>query len=151
MKTKKTIQSLLILVLIMMCSFSVYKGFSQVKSDTNQEKDCCVMKDGKMLKMESGKTMLMEKEITMKNGTVCKPDGECITTDGQKIMMKEGDCMDMNGKVWPCEMKGTMMKSKMEKNKIEYSNVYACPMHPEIKSDKKGKCSKCGMDLELVK
>jgi hypothetical protein len=25
--------------------------------------------------------------------------------------------------------------------------VYACPMHPEVTSDKPGKCSKCGMDL----
>jgi hypothetical protein len=25
--------------------------------------------------------------------------------------------------------------------------VYTCPMHSEIKSDKPGKCTKCGMDL----
>jgi multidrug efflux pump subunit AcrA (membrane-fusion protein) len=25
--------------------------------------------------------------------------------------------------------------------------VYTCPMHPEVTSDKPGKCSKCGMDL----
>lgn len=28
------------------------------------------------------------------------------------------------------------------------SAVYACPMHPEVTSDKPGKCPKCGMDLE---
>lgn len=27
--------------------------------------------------------------------------------------------------------------------------VYTCPMHPEVTSDKPGKCSKCGMDLKL--
>ena len=27
---------------------------------------------------------------------------------------------------------------------------YTCPMHPEVKSDKPGKCPKCGMDLEKV-
>ena len=100
MKTKKTIHLLFVMVLTMMLTFSLNQGFSQPASGTSETKDCCMMKDGKMLKMESGKTMLMEKEITMKNGTVCKPDGQCITTDGQKIMMKEGDCMDMNGKVW---------------------------------------------------
>ncbi len=26
---------------------------------------------------------------------------------------------------------------------------YSCPMHPEITSDKPGKCSKCGMNLAL--
>lgn len=25
--------------------------------------------------------------------------------------------------------------------------TYTCPMHPEVTSDKPGKCPKCGMDL----
>lgn len=29
--------------------------------------------------------------------------------------------------------------------------VYTCPMHPEVTSDKPGECPKCGMDLELKK
>ncbi len=29
--------------------------------------------------------------------------------------------------------------------------VYVCLMHPEVKSDKQGKCPKCGMNLELKK
>src|SRR5713226_1027868 len=28
---------------------------------------------------------------------------------------------------------------------------YACPMHPEVRSSKPGKCPKCGMALRLVK
>jgi len=28
---------------------------------------------------------------------------------------------------------------------------YTCPMHPEVISDKQGKCPKCGMNLVLVK
>jgi cytochrome oxidase Cu insertion factor (SCO1/SenC/PrrC family) len=28
---------------------------------------------------------------------------------------------------------------------------YACPMHPEVKSTRKGKCPKCKMDLQLVR
>ena len=29
--------------------------------------------------------------------------------------------------------------------------MYTCPMHPKVMSDKKGKCSKCGMDLVVSK
>src|SRR5262245_60538885 len=29
--------------------------------------------------------------------------------------------------------------------------VYSCPMHPNVRSAKKGKCPKCGMDLRPVK
>jgi ribosomal protein S27AE len=29
--------------------------------------------------------------------------------------------------------------------------IYTCPMHPKEVSDKKGKCSKCGMDLVASK
>ncbi len=35
-------------------------------------------------------------------------------------------------------------EKKDEKVKVA---VYSCPMHPDEKSDKPGKCSKCGMDL----
>ena len=34
-------------------------------------------------------------------------------------------------------------KSTTETKKI----TYVCPMHPEVTSDKPGKCPKCGMDL----
>lgn len=27
--------------------------------------------------------------------------------------------------------------------------IYTCPMHPEVISEKPGKCPKCGMDLEI--
>jgi hypothetical protein len=30
----------------------------------------------------------------------------------------------------------------------ETATVYTCPMHPEVTSDKPGKCPKCGMTLE---
>jgi hypothetical protein len=29
--------------------------------------------------------------------------------------------------------------------------VYTCTMHPEVQSDKPGKCPKCGMDLVVKK
>ena len=36
-------------------------------------------------------------------------------------------------------------------DKQQTSNIYTCPMHPEIKQDKPGNCPKCGTNLVTVK
>ena len=38
----------------------------------------------------------------------------------------------------------TLTKTEMQKSSV----YYTCPMHPEVRSDKPGKCPKCGMDLK---
>lgn len=50
-----------------------------------------------------------------------------------------------------CEMaKEKFVKNPEEylKKKAEMKEVYTCPMHPDVKSDKPGKCPECGMKLE---
>ena len=38
-----------------------------------------------------------------------------------------------------------------KQTKEKTTKKYSCPMHPEVVSDKQGKCPKCGMKLEVVK
>ena len=122
---------------------------AQAKTKKATMKDCCMMKDGKMMCMKDGKMMPMDKDMKMKNGTTCMKNGECVMKDGKKMTMKEGDCMDMDGKMDKCSM---MTKSKkMTAKKHTMAMTYTCPMHPEVKSDKPGKCPKCGMDLVVKK
>lgn len=135
MKIQKTISVVFASMLMLLC-FTANNSFAQTKTMSEMMKDCCMMKDGKMMVMKDGKTMPMEKNLTMENGTVVMTTGECIMTDGKKIMMKEGDCMEMSGE---------MCSEKMKKDKMAMN--YACPMHPQVTSDKSGKCSKCRMDM----
>ena len=37
------------------------------------------------------------------------------------------------------------------KTPAKTKTVYSCPMHPDVKSTKKGRCPKCGMDLRPAK
>ncbi len=43
-------------------------------------------------------------------------------------------------------------KNNQLPNKMQVAqNTYTCPMHPDVVSDKPGKCPKCGMNLNLSK
>ena len=44
-----------------------------------------------------------------------------------------------------------MVAAASKKAVVAAAVVYSCPMHPEVVSDKPGKCPKCGMDLVLKK
>jgi hypothetical protein len=78
---------------------------AQTSKKSKMMKDCCMMKDGKMMVMEDGVTMPMEKDMVMKNGTTCRINGECTMKDGSKMTMKEGDCMELSGKMCTDKMK----------------------------------------------
>ena len=143
MKTKKTIATLFASLLIMVLCFTTTSASAQAK------KECCMMKDGKMMVMKDGKSMPMDKDMKMANGTTCMVNGECVMKDGKKMMMKDGECMDMSGKLQKCNMMGNSEKmgkgKKMKKHDMAMN--YTCSMHPEVMSDKPGKCPKCGMAL----
>ena len=147
MKIQKTISVVFASMLILILCLTTSNSFAQTKTKSAMMKDCCMMKDGKMMVMKDGKTMPMEKDMTMKNGTKCMTTGECTMKNGKKMMMKEGDCMEMSGKMGKCSMMNKSMKSSSMKKSKSMATVYTCPMHPEVTSDKAGKCSKCGMDL----
>ncbi len=72
---------------------------AQINKENTMKKDCCMMKNGQMMVMKDGEIMPMDKNMVMKNGTVCTVTGECILEDGTKMQMEEGDWMKMNGKI----------------------------------------------------
>ncbi len=149
MKTKRMISTTLASLLILVLSFTVSNSYAQAKTDSTKMQDCCMMKDGQMMYMKDGKTTPMEHNMTMQDGTKCMTSGECIMKDGTKMQMKDGQCMDMSGKMDNCSMMHKDMKSSTDKknDNKEVAMSYTCPMHPEVTSEKAGKCPKCGIDL----
>jgi hypothetical protein len=91
--------------------------------------------------------MMLQKSIT-----VTLPTGEkkqkfvymcpmaCMTSD------KPGECPDCKRHMGRWEVKEGL-GMKIQKREPKRRSVYACPMHPEVISDKPGNCAKCGMSL----
>ena len=70
--------------------------------------DGIMMKDGKLMITQNGKTMPMETEMTLENGTRVMTDGTYMDKNGSIMRMKNGDHMMMSGKMMP------MKKDKMD-------------------------------------
>ncbi|MCA1758788.1 MAG: hypothetical protein LC658_03380, partial [Bacteroidales bacterium] len=71
--------------------------------------DGVLMQNGKVMVVKNGKKKTLDQDMTMNNGTKIMCDGNYIKEDGTKTMMKEGEHMDMEGKMNP-------MKTNKDKN-----------------------------------
>jgi hypothetical protein len=85
----------LLAVAILSLSF-VSTGFP---ADDAMMKDHIMMKAGKVMMIKEGKSMPLDKELTLGNGAKVTPDGAVTMKDGTKMMMKEGDMMSMDGEM----------------------------------------------------
>lgn len=143
MRNKKYIRFIFFYLMFMVFCFSSTDVQAQNDSGKVIMQDCCMMKDGKMMHIKSGKMEVLERDMIMKNGTKCMANGECITREGEKMMMKEGECVDMLGRITDCSNLKTPDSNERSKNTI----LYTCPKHPEIEEDQPGICPKCGTTL----
>ncbi len=89
------------------------------------------------MKMEGGKqqehTGEMKGHEGMQHGALAQPDKKALADE----MKKTSDQMKKTSDA---------MKQKSDEMKPA-ATIYTCPMHPQIKADKPGKCPICGMTL----
>lgn len=64
-----------------------------------QQKDVYVFKNSKMWEVKSGKISEMTKEVTLASGTIVKTNGEVVSKDGQTAALKDGQYIDLDGKI----------------------------------------------------
>ncbi len=113
MKTKKSITKLVAVLIIIIFSFITTNSGAQ--NYTKNVKEHCMMKDGKMMHCKEGKTIFMEKDMTMANCAKCMNNGEYLMKNGKKMMLKDDEYIDLKGKIDKCEMVQKTDKRKKRK------------------------------------
>ncbi|OGD11677.1 MAG: hypothetical protein A2W20_07285 [Candidatus Aminicenantes bacterium RBG_16_66_30] len=78
---------------------------------------------------------------------VCPVSGETMLKSQAKVSY------DYEGKTYyfcheNCKEKFVKEPAKYIEKNADMQEIYTCPMHPDVQSDKPGKCPKCGMNLE---
>ncbi|HKQ38889.1 MAG TPA: heavy metal-binding domain-containing protein [Verrucomicrobiae bacterium] len=82
----------------------------------------------------------------MQHGEMKSPGMQPKSADSEKQKLAE------EMKKTSDEMKDTSDALKQKEKQVKSgAAVYTCPMHPQIRSDKQGKCPICGMTLVLKK
>lgn len=81
---------------------SVAQSSHEENSTTSNRRNCAfTMADGKMMMVVDGKRVIMDKEMKTKDGVTVMVDGTVKSSNGKSVKMKNGDCMDMTGKmIW---------------------------------------------------
>ena len=103
-----------LLVLTTLCALTK-STFAQEKKMNHKMKDCVMMKDGKMMVTKDGKTMAMDQTMTMRNGTTVMSDGTVKMKNGTTKMLKDGDCVYMDGKMTSMKMHTAIHKKATSK------------------------------------
>lgn len=62
-------------------------------------KDGILLKDGKVLVTQMGRTTPLTQEMSLTNGTKISPNGTIVTSAGVSTQLQEGDLMSLSGRI----------------------------------------------------
>jgi hypothetical protein len=68
----------------------------QIKDRIHQE-DHLVLQDGSCLLVNAGVSTKLTTPFKLNNSTIVNPDGSYFLQDQQKLQLRDGECLDMNG------------------------------------------------------
>ena len=73
--------------------------------------ECYMMKSKALMHCNGKSAEAQNTDVKLENGMVITRSGNIIKTNGEKVMMKDGQCIDLSGMVGDCaEMHKAMME-----------------------------------------
>lgn len=95
-----------------------YGAFAQTETDskmqnpttaqqTGRHPNGYILKDGKVMMVKDGNMSLIQKDITLSNGTVIMADGSYMEKGKSKMRLKDGDHIGMDGSIHSNATKNT--------------------------------------------
>jgi adhesin HecA-like repeat protein len=92
------------------------KGLDQVQiQNRNQNRIHYVLMDGDMLQVRNQLQERLQTSMTLNNGTVVNPDGTYQARDRKQLRLKDGECLNMDGKLYQNQIQHRKML--IQKNK----------------------------------
>ncbi|MFQ5722801.1 MAG: YHS domain-containing protein, partial [Candidatus Aminicenantales bacterium] len=155
-------------ILVILMAFVFIVVFTGIAQQQTEETVTCPVSGKVMKKSEAkasyefeGKTYYFcsedcKTEFVKNPARYTKKQEEAVTcpVSGKKMKKSEAKASyQYQGKTYyfcseKCKTKFMKDPEKYIKKKEGMKAVYTCPMHPEVKSDKPGKCPQCGMALQ---
>ena len=88
------------------------------QTSTNNHPDGFIMKNGKVMCIKDQKMTVLKNDTTLTNGTVVMSNGNFMRKGETKMMLKEGQHMDLAGKVVLMNDSNDQVKKLDEKKKM---------------------------------
>jgi len=90
-------KKIILLLAVMLISIGVIAWMDEPWNKDLNNKYCAKMKDGLLRVMHDGEEITVD--VTLANGTQIKPDGTVVKKDGTRYLLKEGECVDLEGRI----------------------------------------------------
>jgi len=153
MKTRFRLASILGAIVFL----SVHLFYGNANGKGKIMKDYFYVEKGKMMFSRDGVNRTVGKTITLKNGTKCMKNGDCILRNGSTFSLERGQRIDAYGLVHNGKRINTINKERKNNTVIRHRNsskiagaTYFCPDHLDLDSGEEGHCGRCGKALMQI-
>jgi hypothetical protein len=124
-------KTLLIAMVLTMLTGTIMAQTGQVEQKMQQnvieDRGYLLMENGRVLLImdETGMGIKMENDMTLKNGTIIKPDGSYQLQSGIQLQLQNGQVMDANGAAYKSERKFLKKTHRKKVEKPKAQNMHS--------------------------